>query len=184
MGTIKDFKYKTSPQFVSKDMLNTCGRYCEIRHRINNTNFEPIKKASGNYDTTFYADPLCEAIMDFKIPHMEELTGLKLLPTYSYWRMYTFDSILGAHIDRPSCEISVTINIASNLKEPWPIWMDDKPIYLQPGDAAIYLGEQVKHERKPFRGDYNSQIFLHYVDKNGPYSSLAMDGRALYGLMK
>tara|TARA_Y100000385_G_C12631740_1_gene441577 strand:+ start:226 stop:579 length:354 start_codon:yes stop_codon:yes gene_type:complete len=45
------------------------------------------------------------------INRMEKETGLKLYPTYVYARIYNPSSILKKHRDRPSCEISVTVNI-------------------------------------------------------------------------
>ena len=42
---------------------------------------------------------------------MEKETNKKLFPTYSFWRMYTKYNYLAEHDDRPSCEISVTVNI-------------------------------------------------------------------------
>ena len=53
---------------------------------------------------------------------MEKNTGLELLPTYSYWRMYTYGSYLN-HIKIKSCEISVTISIGSSSEKPWPIYI-------------------------------------------------------------
>ena len=42
---------------------------------------------------------------------MEKETNKKLLPTYAFWRTYTKFAVLEKHTDRPSCEISVTVNI-------------------------------------------------------------------------
>ena len=58
---------------------------------------------------------------------------------------------------------------------PWPIFMEDQPVDLNPGDACIYLGCDLKHWRKPFQGDWHLQTFLHYVDQNGPYAEYKFD---------
>ena len=42
---------------------------------------------------------------------MQKKTGLKLVPTYSYTRLYRKGNILQRHKDRPSCEISTTLNL-------------------------------------------------------------------------
>ena len=42
---------------------------------------------------------------------MEKETGLKVLPTYTYARIYKTGDILERHKDRPSCEISTTVNL-------------------------------------------------------------------------
>ena len=89
--------------------------------------------------------------------------------------------VLKKHSDRPSCEISVTASIDSDGTE-WPIYMDGNPVYLEPGEAAIYLGQEVEHWRDEFKGDYASQVFMHYVDRDGPHTDYYKDKRDLYGI--
>ena len=106
MGIIGiDFKYKKIENFLSKDEVDICNLYCEIKHRVNTTNFEegnPISLPAS----FFHGDPLMESIMLKKKSIMEHETGKKLLATYSFWRMYTKYAYLKKHKDRPSCEIS------------------------------------------------------------------------------
>jgi hypothetical protein len=90
---------------------------------------------------------------------------------------------LKKHTERPSCEISVTVMIGSDGTK-WPIFIEDNEVVLQPGDAVIYLGCELEHWREEFKGDWHSQVFLHYVDANGPYSNFAIDGRPLFGITK
>ena len=97
--------------------------------------------------------------------------------------MYTKFAVLKKHKDRPSCEISVTVHIGSD-NTPWPIYMDGKPMDTKPGDAVIYLGVEDTHHRNMLDSDYHSQVFLHYVDKNGPYKKYHKDGRLIYGVNK
>tara|TARA_Y100000356_G_scaffold118678_1_gene109823 strand:+ start:1042 stop:1389 length:348 start_codon:yes stop_codon:yes gene_type:complete len=111
---------------------------------------------------------------------MEKETGLELLPTYAFWRMYTKNAVLEKHTDRPSCEISVTVHIDSD-KTPWPIYIDGNPVETKPGDAVIYLGCELEHWRDSFKGDWHAQTFLHYVDKNGPNKDYYMDKRHYWG---
>ena len=106
---------------------------------------------------------------------MEKETGLKLFPTYSFFRLYTLLSDLKKHSDRPSCEVSVTVMLGSDGTQ-WPIYMDGKPVDLNPGDACIYLGCELEHWREPFEGDWHLQTFLHYVDQNGPHTAYKYDG--------
>ena len=105
---------------------------------------------------------------------MERETGLKLFPTYSYSRVYSFNSVLEPHVDRPSCEVSVTAMWGS-CGTPWPIYMDNIPIEMQPGDAVVYLGCDIEHSRDYFKGDWHAQTFFHYVDQNGPYTDYKFD---------
>ena len=47
---------------------------------------------------------------------------------------------------------------------------------MSPGDIVIYKGCEVDHGRPiPFEGFWHSQMFLHYVDRNGKYTSWKYD---------
>ncbi len=181
MGIIgKDFKYIKVENFIDDNVIKVLETYTNMKHRFNLKPFYQ-EHEQNNFETGFYSDMVMESIMLNKKSHVEKITGKELLPTYSYWRLYTNLGTLPKHSDRESCEISVSFNI-SNKGEPWPIYMDGKPCYTKPGDAVIYLGEKVRHERKELNGDYCTQCFIHYVDKNGPYADWAIDKRPFYGL--
>ena len=180
MGVIgKDFKYKIVKNFLSKDEISLLAVYMEIKHRLNTTKFDFVQ--SDNADTKFYGDPLTDTLLLKKQKLVESETNKKILPTYSYWRCYTKNADLKPHKDRPSCEISVTVNI-SGKGENWPIYMEDTPMYLEKGDAALYLGCEITHSRKKFKGDHQFQTFLHYVDANGKYVNHYMDKRNFWGM--
>lgn len=134
-----------------------------------------------NADTSFYADPLMESLLCLSLEKMQQETSLELLPTYSFTRMYTKFATLKKHTDRPSCEVSVTVQLGSCGTE-WPIFIDNNPILLENGDAVIYLGMELEHWREEFIGDHHAQVFLHYVDKNGPYAEWVRDKRHMYGM--
>jgi hypothetical protein len=134
-----------------------------------------------------YADPLTETLLLTLQPIMEENTGLKLLPTYSFFRVYRPGDELTPHTDRPSCEISATVCFNFFYNDPnysWPIFMDDKPIELHPGDMAIYRGCEVNHWREKLtasEGAWHVQGFFHYVDANGPHTKWKFDRRENIG---
>jgi hypothetical protein len=52
---------------------------------------------------------------------------------------------------------------------------------MNPGDAVIYLGCELDHWREEFKGDWQAQCFLHYVDANGPNEKWKLDGRQYIG---
>jgi hypothetical protein len=56
-----------------------------------------------------------ETLLMKMLPIMKERTGLDLIPTYSYARVYEKGAILKRHKDRPSCEISTTLNLGGDL---------------------------------------------------------------------
>ena len=134
---------------------------------------------------------------------MEKKTGLKLVPTYAYTRLYKTGNILKRHKDRPSCEISTTLCLGG---DPWPIFIDptgsdnvineSKNIHkpnapkgikylLKSGDMIIYSGCELEHWREPFQGKLCGQVFLHYNHANGPFAKTNLfDKRPLLGIPK
>lgn len=134
----------------------------------------------------YYADPLIETVLETSLQVVEKECGKELYPTYSFARIYQPGEQLKVHTDRPSCEISVTVNVASKGTQS-PIWMhydNNEPIsfVLSPGDAIIYKGCEAKHWRDILKPDQlNVQFMLHYVDKFGPYSNFKYDQRPSLG---
>lgn len=119
---------------------------------------------------------------------MEKTVKLKLIPTYSYVRIYKKGDILNRHVDRNSCEISTTLNLGGDL---WPIYLEPSgqknkkgvKIDLLQGDMLIYKGIELEHWRESFEGDNCAQVFLHYKDVNEKDSMKYLyDGRPLLGV--
>mgnify|MGYP003629903339 FL=1 len=179
MGEIgKDFKYKLIKNLISKQEVSLLSPYCEIKHRSNFEEFDT--KQSNISDTGFYGDPIMDSLMLKYCKKISIITNKKILPTYSYWRMYTKGAVLKKHTDRSSCEISVTINIATDGTK-WPMFIEGNSVDLEPGDGAVYLGCELTHWREEFKGDYQAQAFLHYVDSSGKNKDYFMDKRELWG---
>jgi hypothetical protein len=128
-----------------------------------------------------YGDPHLDTLLETVRSRVEHTTGLSLLPTYSYLRVYKRGNVLEAHRDRPSCEISMTVNLGMSANAPWPIWIAGPKgiasVALNPGDGLIYRGCDCYHWREPFDGDHLAQVFLHYVDQNGPNTEWKFDKR-------
>ena len=101
-----------------------------------------------------------ESLLVNKTKLVSDEVGLELLPTYSFWRMYTKFADLKKHKDRQSCEISITTMIDGDTNFSWPIYIDGTEINLNIGDAAVYLGCDLLHWRDEFLGDYQSQVFF------------------------
>jgi hypothetical protein len=137
-----------------------------------------------------YADPAMETVLLNLQSVMEENTGLKLFPTYSYYRVYRAGDDLKAHKDRESCEISATLcfNYSYDDKKiNWPIFMEGNKVILKPGDMVIYRGCDLAHWRENFTAsddDWHVQGFFHYVDQNGPYANFKYDQRSSVGEKK
>ena len=132
------------------------------------------------------------------LPSMEEHVGKKLFPTYAYARLYKKGEILKPHTDREACEYSVTITLGFD-DYLWPIFIaeqgedtdsgvkgheDDivrvknvQKLNLDVGEALLYKGNEYPHWREEFKGEWQAQIFLHYVDQEGPNVKEKFDKR-------
>ena len=148
-----------------------------------------------------YADFAMETLLVKMLPVMAKETGLNLIPTYSYARLYKNGDILKKHKDRPSCEISTTLHLGG---DPWPIFIDGtgadtvidehkqihKPnappgtkVLLDVGDMLVYSGCELEHWREPFEGNTCGQVFLHYNHVNGPFAEKnRFDKRPMLGI--
>ena len=213
--SFKKNKYQVIRNAVSKEICDIAYHYLHISAEAdywllkNNITHEEnifignFKDAQVPNSYAKYADRLMETLLIKTIPVMEQKTGLKLIPTYSYCRLYRKGNILKRHKDRPSCEVSTTLCLGG---DPWPIFIDHtgsnnviserKNIHkanapkgvkylLKPGDMIIYSGCELEHWREPFEGNLCGQVFLHYNHANGPFAKTNLfDKRPLLGIPK
>ena len=210
--TFKTKKYQVIKQAIPYDLANFIFNYFLLkRDAVDFMYKNNIIYDNGMFGTwsdqqvpntySHYADMVMETLMMKVLPKMKEETGLQLIPTYSYARLYKTGDILKRHKDRPSCEISTTLNLGG---APWPIFIDGtgsdnvideyknihKPgapkgtkVLLEVGDMLVYSGCELEHWREPFEGDICGQVFLHYNHVNGPFANKNMfDGRPKLGL--
>ncbi len=206
-------KYQVVRNAVSAELIDFCFNYFMIkrqavaylyRNRILNESpllgaWQQDVQVPGVY--SHYGDMVMETLLVKVLPLLNHHSGLDLIPTYSYARVYENGNELARHKDRPSCEISATLNLGG---DPWPIFIDptgsdnvidikqnkikpDAPegvqVDLQPGDLLLYSGCELEHWREPFDGKICAQVFLHYNHRNGPYGkSHLYDKRPMLGL--
>ena len=167
-------KYIQVKEFISKDLCNF------LTHTLLKKAADPNAKNFFNYHgdeqvpnalAVMSHEIIFETLLEKLWPDIELLTGKQLLPTYSYARLYTNGNKLEPHTDRPECEISVTIQLGRSHHYAWPIWMGNSRIDLSEGSGVVYKGCEIEHKREICDGPegyYSGQVFLHYVDANGP----------------
>lgn len=167
LAGIREQKVIQIKNFFTKDELSILQPYCldkTLNPQPNNLN-----DSQSVTSAHFYNDHLLNIMLHNKLLKAEEVSKLKLYPTYAFWRGYTFGSVLRDHQDRPSCEISITACI-DGCGTKWPIHMEQNFMDIEVGDAVMYLGCDLTHGRKDyFKGDYMAQVFFHYVDQKGLY---------------
>jgi hypothetical protein len=160
---------KLIKNFFNKNELKVYQKYCynkldEDLGRIDPDQFSPA----------WYLDPLMNALLDTKLSLVEQESNLELFPTYAYWRYYIFGGSLKKHFDRPACEVSITTCIKKDSN--WPIVVGGDNFELEEGDAVLYYGCFEEHSRPgKYKGEGMAQVFLHYVNKNGPFTHHAYD---------
>ena len=174
------------------------------RKTVDNYSVDPDNQVEGSLSR--YGYPLKE----YREAHtairlkVEKIIGRKLYNTYYFDRFYFPGQELEKHSDRPSCEISVSLNVGTTLKgkdSEWPFWIrtpfkfapedkkkrnllddgEDRYVFLNSGDAVIYKGCECLHWRDPMPGiignekQYYHQIFFHYVLADGHNVHMAGD---------
>nr|BAR36623.1 putative ferrochelatase [uncultured Mediterranean phage uvMED] len=191
----KENGYVIITKFINEEMANFMYDYVKLSAKrllhVHNHNIEHDSNMYGTFgdvqapgDYSKYGDMVFDTLLAQGLKTINYSTCVDVVPTYSYHRLYTTNTELKKHIDRPSCEISTTLCLGydiSNLKEKdynWPMYVYSKneqkeiPIYLNPGDMVIYRGCEIKHWREKFIGKNHAQVFLHYNEKNGQYNNL------------
>jgi len=177
---LKDFLHKDS----CKELANELKRLVNEKKTVKD---EQCPKSEAIHGTVTF-DKLLEDLT----PHFEQASGLKLFPTYSYARLYNSqDEELKVHRDRPACEISASLTLDFE-GDVWPIFMgnnEDKSeateVKMEIGDAVMYRGCDIYHWREAYKeGKWQAQVFLHYVDQDGPHAEWKYDKRESLGLSK
>jgi hypothetical protein len=156
--------------------------------------YSSILRATGRFELDHqvpgslrrYGAPAFEAVLQTAALPLSEVAGHRLRPTYSFARVYLHGQELVPHRDRPECEHSATIHLSASEQREWPISLrrGDGPTHavsLNPGDALLYRGDKLLHWRGPLPIAWYTQLFLHYVDQDGPLSDRALDGRSTLG---
>lgn len=122
---------------------------------------------------------------------LEHIIGCELYPTYFYDRFYFDNQELVNHIDRDSCEISVSLHISSGPnKIHWPFGIKsaegtNNEVLIDSSDGILYKGCERPHWRKKMpvslksklfgKNQWYHQVFFHYVLANGKRAHFAFD---------
>jgi len=195
-------KYSIIKNAISKELSLFIYNYFLMKREVAKTLFKtkyisPFETMLGVWTDdqvpntySHYSDIVMETLLLKLQPLMEKTTELKLIPNYSYARIYKKGDVLKRHKDRFSCEISTTLNLGG---DPWPIYLEPSEkkglkgikVNLNSGDMLIYKGNLLEHWREPFNGEDCAQVFLHYTNENTPGAKENMfDKRLHLGLPK
>lgn len=130
-------------------------------------------------------------------PTITAIVERDLQPSYSYFRIYREGDICRVHSDRYACEHSVSLMLATSDNLPWALDMGSIPVEnpvaradedfgdepyssvpMEDGDAVLYQGVARTHGRiTPNPNRWSAHLFLHWVDRNGPYADYGFEGQ-------
>jgi len=194
MNSVEQFAEKK--YFVTKCFENAtdCDKYLHRMFALRDSGeLDPTdSQVVGSLATYGKFDDLLEE----KCADIGNIIGKKLYPTYTYARIYGAGQQMIAHKDRPSCEYSATLTLGHSTPKPWPIYFGPEEesilagpsteLFLEQNEMVVYSGCKLTHWRLPWNNatgmDWQVQVFLHYVDANGPYADHKFDRRPALGL--
>jgi hypothetical protein len=173
-------KYVHLPDFLDKE--NCAQLTAELKKLV--AQKQTTQDAQCPKSEAIHGAQVFDSLLVQLLPHFEQASGKRLLPTYSYARLYAPGDELKNHTDRESCEISATITLGFE-GDVWPIYMGDSiekdnasEIKMGVGDAVLYRGMGKHHWREVYtEGKWQAQVFLHYVDADGPHQEWKFDKR-------
>jgi hypothetical protein len=187
--SFKENGFQIIRNFLETDFVEFIQDYFSMKANSGDIVFSE-QQVIGSYE--WYGDTMTETILQNSCEPISNIIGIKILPTYSFVRLYMQEDELEKHIDRPSCEISATLSLGyDKSKGINPIYfskfMDGsnaEEILLNPGDLCIYRGCNLYHWRPPIENKWLLQTFLHFVDAEGPYKNNIYDNRPYLGYNK
>ena len=124
--SFKKDKYEVISKAVSGDMANFLYMYSLLKRQVCKTFMDTrrISKFTKDFGTwqdpqvpntySVYGDIAMDTLLYSMGSIMEQKSGYKLVPTYSYMRVYKKGDVLKRHKDRMSCEISTTMNLGGD----------------------------------------------------------------------
>ena len=198
--SFKKNKYQVIKGAVSKELADFCYQYflnkrAVAEHLFKEKYISQFTEYFGVWNDqqvpetySHYADIVMETLLQKVKPIMEKESGVKLIETYSYARIYKKGDELKRHKDRYSCEISTTMYLGG---DEWSIFLepsgekgkDGVEVKLETGDMLMYRGCELEHWREPFKGENCGQVFLHYNDASSENAEKnKFDTKPLLGL--
>ena len=113
--------YKVIKQAISKELADFVYSYFLTKRQVARVFFDdryisPFNNDWGVWNDpqvpetySHYSDIAMETLLEKLVEPMSKETGLNLIPTYSYARIYKKGDVLKRHKDRYSCEVSMTL---------------------------------------------------------------------------
>lgn len=174
--------------FLDEDLCGVGAQYALFKHSFfrDESVTKNVNTLSG---TEFYADTLTESFLSFLTPHVEKLTGMSLVPSYSTLRNYFPGESLDKNTETNGCDITAKIclgysynGVSDDYK--WGIFLDGQFVEQEVGDLIVYNNE-VERWKEPLLSSQNSyccEFTAYWNDANS--DKPPFDGRDSLGMRK
>jgi prolyl 4-hydroxylase len=175
-GFHKDILPKTTARLLQRYWANNKGKWREEKWPIGDTTSNHW--ASPTYRVELASSELRggkdkvtrEAVIEGTRLRLEAWTGEKLrLASASNIRVYTSDAVVSSHMQRlPRVAFSALVNVAQNLKEPWPLELisrdsETHQIILLPGEMVlIETSSVIQGFPVPLQGKSMANMVVHF----------------------
>jgi hypothetical protein len=179
-------RYKIVPKLFSQEICDIVTQYSLLKEK---REFYPSPDRFNRGHAGSHVDS-CDPLYDILLTRiwnvMNHTTGLNLVPSYSYYRIYRGGMRMDEHFDRPGAEYTATVCFGYHYEDKpddyrWGISMCDDLCTQDIGDAIVYSGERCFHSRGVLDGTNQSfqvQGLFHFINKDGPhYPEWIFDGR-------
>lgn len=123
-------------------------------------------------------EPLLQRAFEEILPLAREtFDSDTLLPSYALFAHYeTRAAQLFKHRDNNAC--TYTIDMCIYQKEPWALWVADRPYVLKPNQSLAYFGNDQWHWREEFPSPETNHVamaFFHFVEPDHWYYTHGRD---------
>mgnify|MGYP001193544122 CR=1 FL=1 len=178
--------YCIIPNAVSKELCSFITQYARLKYKVAPNVYRSKDDSLANIHRE-YGDPLMETLLQRLHSPVEQVTGMQLWPSLSFYYTYTRGNVLKKHKDRDSCEVVACLCIGSDAeyaqaKKFWPIYLglsdEDLPVCLHQGDLVLFKGKALDHWREAYEGEWFISSIFAFVEREGPNNYLKYDQRS------
>lgn len=172
--------------FVVKNFLDK-SKCDSIRNKMEDYidvwSHQGLKEASRDNISDLYNLPFLKKDSQNILNRLSDILQKELLFTYSFGMKYYPGGFLPPHVDRPQSQYGININIWKSDHD-FPIIVTDPKtekqtrIDLDIGDALIYKGSELVHERKKITEGNIIQFMVFAVEKGSDYEIFADENYA------
>lgn len=138
----------------------------EIRRAFVGTPYHDLNEGMENKFNRWYWHNIPVLRQIHHSPYLKKLANEifpePVKPTYVFLSMYGEGGVCPLHTDRPQCKY--TIDLCISQREPWEIFVNDKPYVLNENEALAYSGTDHPHYRNVIQeGNFCNLAFFHFV---------------------